>query len=136
MLAQVKVNSLLQVKKVDEPPLLVLESKLIEMKEPSLTKKECLNSKYYTNFSLFSGAISAFLTSMDRTHKKQLDSLLTLKFQLFTEEQVQKNCECRFARPTLRSLPTESDLDVNIGSTAQVAGRNVQNENRALQKVA
>lgn len=101
-----------------------------------LTKKECLNSKYYTNFSLFSGAISAFLTSMDRTHKKQLDSLLTLKFQLFTKEQVQKSCECLFARPTLRSLPTESDVGVNTGSSAQVAGRSVQNESQALQKVA
>ena len=101
-----------------------------------LTKKECLNSKYYTNFSLFSGAISTFLTSMDRTHKKQLDLLLTLKFQLFTKEQVQKSCECLFARPTLRSLPTESDIGVNTGSSAQVAGHSVQNESQALQKVA
>jgi transposase len=55
-----------------------------------LTKKECLNSKYYTDFTAFSGAILTFLDTMGTTHKKQLDSLLTLKFQLFTEEQVQK----------------------------------------------
>jgi transposase len=55
-----------------------------------LTKKECLNSRYYNNFALFSGAISTFLTTMESTHKKELNSLLTLKFQLFTEEQVQK----------------------------------------------
>lgn len=51
-----------------------------------LTKKECLNSKYYNHFSLFSGAISNFLMTMNSTHQKQLDSLLTLKFQLFTKE--------------------------------------------------
>ena len=55
-----------------------------------LTKKECLNSKYYDNFTLFKEAISGFLITMDSTHKKQLDSLLTLKFQLFTEEQIKK----------------------------------------------
>lgn len=55
-----------------------------------LTKKECLNSKYYTDFPAFSSAILTFLGTMGTTHKKQLDSLLTLKFQLFTEEQVQK----------------------------------------------
>ena len=55
-----------------------------------LTKKECLNSKYYDNFGLFSGAIKSFLNTMGSTHRPQLDSLLTLKFQVFTEEQVQK----------------------------------------------
>jgi transposase len=55
-----------------------------------LTKKECLNSRYYNDFTEFSAAISTFLTTMDRTHKTQLSSLLTLKFQLFTEEQTQK----------------------------------------------
>ncbi len=73
-----------------------------------LTKKECLNSKYYNNFALFSGAISTFLTTMGRTHKKQLDSLLMLKFQLFTEEQVQKNIGRRFDQPTPHGLPVES----------------------------
>ena len=55
-----------------------------------LTKKECLNSKYYDNFGLFSGAIKTFLNTLGSTHRPQLDSLLTLKFQVFTEEQVQK----------------------------------------------
>jgi transposase len=55
-----------------------------------LTKKECLNSRYYNNFTEFSGAISTFLTTMNKTHKTQLNSLLTLKFQLLTEELVQK----------------------------------------------
>ena len=84
-----------------------------------LTKKECLNSKYYTNFALFSGAISTFLTTMGSTHKKELDSLLTLKFQLFTEEQVQKNVGRRFDQPTLRGLPTESLTDSSTESSEQ-----------------
>lgn len=76
-----------------------------------LTKKECLNSKYYNNFALFSGTISTFLTTMGSTHQKQLDSLLTLKFQLFTEEQVQKNIGRRFDQPILRGLPAKSITD-------------------------
>ena len=55
-----------------------------------LTKNECLYSKYYNNFKEFSGTIGHFLATMGSTHKKQLDSLLTLKFQLFTEEQIKK----------------------------------------------
>jgi hypothetical protein len=48
---------------------------------------------------------------MGSTHKKQLDSLLTLKFQLFTEEQVQKGIERRFDQPTRGGLPAESVPD-------------------------
>ncbi len=55
-----------------------------------LTKKECLYSKYYDNFNAFSGAISGFFAAMTSSHQKQLDSLLTLKFQLFTQEQIRK----------------------------------------------
>jgi transposase len=55
-----------------------------------LTKRECLYSKYYNNFKEFSDTISHFLSTMQSTHQKQLDSLLTLKFQLFTEEQIKK----------------------------------------------
>ena len=84
-----------------------------------LTKKECLNSKYYNNFALFGGAISSFLTTMGNTHQKQLDSLLTLKFQLFTEEQVQKNLGRRFDQPLLRSLPAESITDSSTESSVQ-----------------
>lgn len=98
-----------------------------------LTKKECLNSKYYNNFALFSGAISTFLNTMGSTHQKQLDSLLTLKFQLFTEEQVQKNSGRRFDQPTLRGLPTESQISV---SSEQIMGYSGQNNGQNLQKVA
>jgi transposase len=86
-----------------------------------LTKKECLNSKYYNNFALFSGAISTFLTTMGETHKKQLDSLLTLKFQLFTEEQVQKNIGRRFDQPTIRGLPADSATDSSTESSRKAA---------------
>jgi len=55
-----------------------------------LVKKECLYSKYYDNFLLFSGAIQRFLTTMNNTHREKLDSLLTLNFQMFTEEQLKK----------------------------------------------
>jgi transposase len=84
-----------------------------------LTKKECLNSKYYNNFALFSGAISTFLTTMVSTHQKQLDSLLTLKFQLFTEKQVQKNIGRRFDQPMPCGLPTESITDSRTESSTQ-----------------
>lgn len=84
-----------------------------------LTKKECLNSKYYNNFALFSGAILTFLTTMHSTHKSQLDSLLTLKFQLFTEEQVQKGTGRRFDQPTLRSLPAASVTDCSAKSNEE-----------------
>ena len=84
-----------------------------------LTKKECLNSKYYNNFALFSGAISTFLTTMGSTHQKQLDSILTLTFQLFTEEQVQKNIGRRFDQPMLRGLPAESITDSSTESSEQ-----------------
>ena len=50
-------------------------------------KKECLNSRYYENFSLFSQAIQTFLDTMHDAHQEQLNSLLTLKFQTFKKEQ-------------------------------------------------
>lgn len=99
-----------------------------------LTKKECLNSKYYSNFALFSGAITAFLTNMASTHKKQLDSLLTLKFQLFTEEQVQKFGR-RFDQPTLCVLPSESGIN-NTKQCEQIMECSDCNDNQDLQKVA
>lgn len=52
-----------------------------------LVKKECLNSKYYENFSLFRHAIQTFLDTMNDTHQEKLNSLLTLEFQMFKEEQ-------------------------------------------------
>jgi transposase len=50
-------------------------------------KKECLNSKYYENFSLFRQAIQTFLDTMNDIHQKKLDSLLTQKFQTLRDVQ-------------------------------------------------
>jgi len=44
-------------------------------------KKEVLYSKYYSDFRSFELAISDCLNQTHTTHKQQLDSLLTLKFQ-------------------------------------------------------
>ena len=66
-----------------------------------LTKKKCLYSKYYSNFKEFSHAISHFLATMNCSHQEELDSLLTLKFQLFTEEQIKKAENFDKAAPTL-----------------------------------
>jgi transposase len=50
-------------------------------------KKGVLYSKYYANFSDFRNAITDCLNQTHTTHKKELDSLLTLNFQAF------KKCE-------------------------------------------
>ena len=52
-----------------------------------LVKKDCLYNVYYENFALFRGRIQTFLSTMNRTHQQKLNSLLTLNFQTFTEEQ-------------------------------------------------
>lgn len=44
-------------------------------------KKECLYSKYYSDFNSFKTAIINCLSCTHTTHKKELSSLLTLKFQ-------------------------------------------------------
>ncbi len=54
-----------------------------------LVKKECLYSTYYENFALFRQSIQTFLATMTHTHHKKVNSLLTLNFQSFTEEQFQ-----------------------------------------------
>jgi len=46
-------------------------------------KKEVLYSKYYPDFACFKRAISHCLSQTHTTHKRELDSLLTLKFQVF-----------------------------------------------------
>jgi transposase len=46
-------------------------------------KKEVLYSKYYSDFSSFKRAISNCLNQTHTTYKKELDSLLTMKFQVF-----------------------------------------------------
>lgn len=50
-----------------------------------LVKKQCLYSKYYPEFSEFKLAISNFIDTAHQTHKKELNSLLSLKFQTFSK---------------------------------------------------
>ncbi len=46
-------------------------------------KADCLHGRYYATFALFKEAIRDCLDNAPRRHKVQLDSLLTLHFQLF-----------------------------------------------------
>ena len=50
-------------------------------------KKKCLYSKYYEKFPAFKTAISKCLDETMTTHKSDLASLLTLRFQLFQKAQ-------------------------------------------------
>jgi len=50
-------------------------------------KKKCLYSKYYEKFPAFKETISKCLNETMTTHKSDLDSLLTLRFQLFQKAQ-------------------------------------------------
>lgn len=50
-------------------------------------KKQTLYSKYYADFAAFKAAIETCLQEMPTTHRVALDSLLTLRFQLFTKAQ-------------------------------------------------
>jgi len=50
-------------------------------------KKRCLYSEYYSEFSLFKGAISQCLSDTHTKHRKELRSLLTLRFQTFKKAQ-------------------------------------------------
>jgi len=50
-------------------------------------KKQCLYSKYYTDFSAFTHAIEDCLTHTQTTHKQAFGSLLTLNFQSFKKAQ-------------------------------------------------
>jgi transposase len=54
-----------------------------------LVKKRCLYCIYYDSFALFQQAIQSFLSTMNRTCQKELDCLLTLEFQSFTQAQFQ-----------------------------------------------
>jgi len=47
-------------------------------------KKKCLYSKYYSNFGDFKHAISACLSRTDSEYKSELDSILSLNFQSFS----------------------------------------------------
>ena len=50
-------------------------------------KKQCLYSMYYADFAAFKTAIVTCLSQTNTTHKEALDSLLTLRFQLFQKAQ-------------------------------------------------
>lgn len=50
-------------------------------------KKQCLYSKYYTDFSAFTSAIEDCLAQTQTIHKHALSSLLTLNFQSFKKAQ-------------------------------------------------
>jgi transposase len=50
-------------------------------------KKKCLYSHYYEKFPAFKQAISMCLQETSTTYKAELDSLLTLRFQLFEKTQ-------------------------------------------------
>jgi transposase len=55
-----------------------------------LVKKECLYSRYHQDFQQFQNTISDFLDNMRERNAPELDSLLRLNFQTFTEEQFRK----------------------------------------------
>lgn len=48
-------------------------------------RNQCLYSKYYADFDDFKGAIEACLKAANTTHKKSLETLLSLKFQSFKD---------------------------------------------------
>ena len=50
-------------------------------------KKQCLYSTYYADFAAFKTAIVQCLAHPQTTHRTALDSLLTLRFQLFAKAQ-------------------------------------------------
>jgi len=50
-------------------------------------KKQCLYSTYYPDFAAFKAAITKCLEETSTTHQTALDTLLTLRFQLFQKAQ-------------------------------------------------
>ncbi len=46
-------------------------------------KRQCLYSSYYADFNAFKDEISSCLNRCHPTHKRELESLLTLRFQSF-----------------------------------------------------
>jgi transposase len=49
-----------------------------------LVKKHCLTNRYYESFDKFKNAIDHCLNKLSNEDKAELESLLTLKFQFFT----------------------------------------------------
>ena len=50
-------------------------------------KKQCLYSKYYSEFTSFKNTIINCLQQTHSTYKQELDSLLSLNFQTFDKSQ-------------------------------------------------
>lgn len=50
-------------------------------------KKKCLYSKFYDTFDKFQRAVSECLENANLKHQKELESLLTLRFQTFENSQ-------------------------------------------------
>ena len=67
-----------------EPHTLCLLSRTI------YTKVNAITLKYYEEFAQFSSAIANCLDEAHLKHKKELDSLLTLRFQTFEKSQILK----------------------------------------------
>lgn len=53
-----------------------------------LVKKKCLYGKYYDSFDKFSTSISQFIKYAHIENKKEVESLLTLRFQTFNHTQI------------------------------------------------
>lgn len=53
-----------------------------------LLKKKCLYARYYENFADFKKSISDFLAQPHISHKEEMNSLLTLRFQTFKKTHV------------------------------------------------
>ncbi|MFM7383251.1 MAG: transposase, partial [Microcystaceae cyanobacterium] len=51
-------------------------------------KKKCLYAKYYEDFTEFFSAIDGYIKDANVKYKKELDSLLTLRFQRFDKSQI------------------------------------------------
>ena len=51
-------------------------------------KKKCLYGKYYENFEEFKDNISGMIAQTHLSYKKEMESLLNLKFQTFEKTQV------------------------------------------------
>jgi len=51
-------------------------------------KKECLGSRHLSTYEAFTQAIEHCLDNLHTTHKEQIETLLTLNFQLFDDEPV------------------------------------------------
>ena len=52
-------------------------------------KKECLGSRHLPTYEAFTQAIDDGLGQLSTTYKQQIDTLLTLNFQLFHDEPIQ-----------------------------------------------